>query len=535
MLYVIAYDLGTTGVKTCLFSIGETLKLVASAYGVYELYIMENGGAEQDAEEWWSAMCATTRQLFEKTEIRPEQIGGISFCSQMQGLVLVDDKGNALRRPMSYMDQRATAEMKACQGNGLTISGVTIPKLLKSLIITHAASTSVKDPLWKYKWVQKHEPELFSRVHKWLDVKEYLVCRCTDQFIMTKDSAYATFLYDTRPGKWGWNKALCKMYGVNPKHLPKVIDCSDQAGALTMKAALDLGLILGIPVYGGGGDATLIGVGAGCIHVGDTHIYCGTSGWVNTVIGKQVVDIFAMIAGIIGAETGKYNYFAEMETVGKCFEWVKEHLVLDEIGIYLKKTHIAEGTESVYESLYDYMSEVISKIGPGAGGVIFTPWLHGNRCPFEDPDAAGIFFNVKLETGKTEMIRAVLEGICFHLRWMLECQDKKIKTSQTIRFVGGGALSGVTCQILSDITGRIIETVEATKDAGAVGAAMLVAVGNGSLPGMEAVKDFIPVKERYLPNKDNKKIYDKNYKVFKNLYQSNKKNFAMMNGYEREA
>lgn len=535
MLYVIAYDFGTTGVKTCLFGIGEKLKLIASAYGVYELYILENGGAEQDAEEWWSTMCATTRELFEKTDISPEMISGISFCSQMQGLVLVDDKGHALRRPMSYMDQRGTSEMKACQGHGLTISGVSIHKLFKSLIITHAASTSVKDPIWKYKWVQSHEPEIFSRVHKWLDVKEYLICRCTDQFVMTKDSAYATFLYDTRPGKWGWSKTLCKMYGINPKHLPKVIDCSDKAGLLTRKAAQELGLDPGIPVYGGGGDATLIGVGAGCINPGDTHIYCGTSGWVNTVIDKQVVDIFAMIAGIIGVEAGKYNYFAEMETAGKCFEWVKDHLVMDEIGIYLKKTNIAESTESVYESLYDYMSDSISKIGPGAGGVIFTPWLHGNRCPFEDPKAAGMFFNVKLETGKTELIRSVLEGICFHLRWMLECQDKKIKTSQTIRFVGGGALSGVTCQILADITGRVIETVEDAKDAGAVGAAMLVAVGNGSLPDMSAIKDFIPVKNQYLPNKDNKKIYDKNYKVFKRLYKTNKKNFSIMNGYEREA
>ena len=105
--------------------------------------------------------------------------------------------------------------------------------------------------------------------------------------------------------------------------------------------------------------------------------------------------------------------------------------------------------------------------------MIFTPWLHGNRCPFEDPNAAGMFFNIRIGTGKTEMIRAVLEGICFHLRWMLECEDKKVKTSQTIRFVGGGALSPVTCQMLSDITGRTVETVENTKDVGSIGAAIL--------------------------------------------------------------
>jgi xylulokinase len=534
-LYVIAYDFGTTGVKTCLFSIGESLKMVASEYGVYGLYILENGGAEQDTEEWWGAMCTTTRRLFEKTDVRPEQIGGISFCSQMQGLVLVDDRGKALRRPMSYMDQRAVSEMKAYLSHGLAISGANMRKLIKSLIITHAAPTSVKDPIWKYKWVQNNEPEVFSRIHKWLDVKEYLICRCTEQFVMTKDSAFATFLYDTRSVKWGWSKTLCELYGVDPKHLPKVIDSSEQAGVLTDNAAHELGLKPGIPVYGGGGDATLIGVGAGCINVGDTHIYCGTSGWVGTVIDRQVVDIFAKIAGIIGVEANKYIYFAEMETAGKCFEWVKDHLVLDEIGIYLKKTQITESKEKLYESLYDYMSETISKIGPGAGGVFFTPWLHGNRCPFEDPNAAGMFFNIKLETGKTELIRAVLEGICYHLRWMLEAQEKKVKTSSTIRFVGGGALSTVTCQILSDITGRVIETVEASKDVGAVGAAMLAAVGSGKLLGMSAIKDFIPVKNRYEPDMEKKRIYDKNYQVYKRLYQTNKKSFAMMNAYNREA
>lgn len=258
-MYVIAYDFGTTGVKTCLFSIGEKVKMVTSEYGEYGLYNLDNGGAEQDTEEWWDAMCTTTRRLFKKIDIKPEEISGITFCSQMQGIVLVDDKGNALRRPMSYMDQRAVLEMKESMGHGLVISGANVRKLLKSLIITHAAPTSVKDPIWKYKWVQKNEPEVFSRLYKWLDVKEYLICRCTGQFVMTKDSAFATFLYDTRPGRVGWSKTLCEMYGVDPKHLPKVIDSTDQAGVLTEKAAKELGLKPGIPVYGGDGDATFFG------------------------------------------------------------------------------------------------------------------------------------------------------------------------------------------------------------------------------------------------------------------------------------
>lgn len=528
-MYVIAYDIGTTGVKTCLFEVGDTLRLLAGEYEGYGLYILPDGGAEQDADEWWAAMAKSTRHLLEKTGTDPKSIAGISFCSQMQGLVLVDEAGCALRRPMSYMDQRGSKEFAACQTHGLTISGVNALMLLRSLRRTRAASTSVKDPLWKYKWVQQNEPEVYAKIHKWLDVKEYLIGRCTGQFVMTRDSAYSTFLYDSRPDKGRWSRALCRMYGVEFDHLPRIIECTDVAGTLTARAAQDLGLAEGCPVYGGGGDATLIGVGAGCTEVGQTHIYSGTSGWVSTVIGRQKVDIVSMIAGIVGAQTGKYNYFAEMETAGKCFEWVKEHLVLDEIGIYLQKTNVAESQESVYESLYDYMTDTIEAIPPGAGGVIFTPWLHGNRCPFEDPKAAGMFFNLRLDTGKTEMLRAVLEGICYHLRWMLECQDKKVKIASTLRFVGGGALSRVTCQILADVTGRTVETVADTKDVGAVGAAMLVAVGSGQIADLTQAAGLIRPAARYTPDPANQALYDRNYKVFKNLYAANKKNFAALN------
>lgn len=528
-MYVIAYDIGTTGVKTCLFEVGDTLRLLAGEYEGYGLYILPGGGAEQDADEWWAAMAKSTRRLLEKTGTDPKSIAGISFCSQMQGLVLVDEAGCALRRPMSYMDQRGGKEFAACQTHGLTISGVNALMLLRSLRRTRAASTSVKDPLWKYKWVQQNEPEVYAKVHKWLDVKEYLIGRCTGQFVMTRDSAYSTFLYDSRPDKGCWSRELCRMYGVEFDHLPRIIECTDVAGMLTARAAEDLGLAEGCPVYGGGGDATLIGVGAGCTEVGQTHIYSGTSGWVSTVIGRQKVDIVSMIAGIVGAQAGKYNYFAEMETAGKCFEWVKEHLVLDEIGIYLQKINVAESQETVYESLYDYMTDTIEAIPPGAGGVLFTPWLHGNRCPFEDPKAAGMFFNIRLDTGKTEMLRAVLEGICYHLRWMLECQDKKVKIASTLRFVGGGALSRVTCQILADVTGRTVETVADTKDVGAVGAAMLVAVGSGQIADLTQAAGLIRPAARYTPDPANQTLYDRNYKVFKNLYAANKKNFAALN------
>lgn len=523
MTYLLAYDIGTTGVKTCLFGVEKTIELLAYASRSYPLYILPDGGAEQDGDDWWRGMCESTAELFIKTDVKPEQIAGLSFCSQMQGLILADKDGVPVHRPMSYMDQRAKAEIKKGIANGIQVAGANIFKLIPSLIITGAVTSSVKDPVWKYKWVEAHEPENFARAYKWLDVKDYLICRCTGEFTMTEDDAFGTLIYDTRPGKRCFSHKMCKMFHIKESLLPTIIRSTDKVGGLTEKAAAELGLVPGTPVFGGGGDSSLIGVGAGCVNVGDTHIYSGTSGWVITVTDKQMVDVTAMIAAITGAQAGKFNYFAEMETAGKCLEWVKDHLALDEVGVYLEKKDVTEGYESTYTSLYDYMTQAVKDVPPGSGGVIFTPWLHGNRCPFEDPLSTGMFFGIKLETGKTELIRAVLEGVFYHLRWMLECQDKKLKTSQTIRFVGGGALSPVSCQMLSDILGRPIETVASPQNVGSVGAAAVTAVGLGIIPNLECVQDFIPAENTYQPNMANHAKYEPYYQTFKKLYKANRK------------
>lgn len=527
---VMAYDVGTTGVKTCLFEITDTIKIVASAMEGYELFVLPEGGAEQDPAQWWDAMCSTTKEVIAKAGVSPEEIKGVSFCSQMQGLVLVDKNGEPVRRAMSYMDQRAREELQKGMAHGVQIAGANIFKLLKSLRITGAVAASVKDPVWKYKWVEAHEPENFSRVYKWLDVKEYLICKLTDEFIMTQDSAFASLLYDIRKGKEDWSPEICKMLGVNTDHLAKIVKSTDKVGGVTEKAAAEIGLAPGTAVFGGGGDASLIGVGAGSVKVGDTHIYSGTSGWVSTVVDKSVVDTSAMIAAVVGADEGKFNYFAELETAGKCLEWVKDHLALDEIGIYLKKTHVAESPEVVYTSLYDYMTDVIKTVPAGSSGVIFTPWLHGNRCPFEDPNSRGMFFNISLDTGKTELIRSVLEGVAYHMRWLLETQDKKVSTSDPVRFVGGGALSDVTSQILADCIGRKVETVDSPQNVGSVGAAVVVAVGLGIIDDISQAGKLVKPCKCFEPNPAHKAAYDKGFETYKVLYKTNKKNFAQMNG-----
>lgn len=529
-MYIIIYDFGTSSVKTCLFNIDKKINLVAGASAEYGLYISDNGGAEQDVEEWWAALCFTTREVLKKSKIKPDEIEGMAFCSQMQGAVFVDENGKALRRPMNYLDQKGFKEYKDCMGSGVVkVSGCSLYKLLRNLRVNYAGSTSAKDPVWKYKWLENNEPDVYKRIYKWLDIGDYLVSRCTGRIVRTADTAFATFLYDTRKGKEGWNKGLLKMYKINPDHMPEIINCTELVGGLTKKAARELGLVEGIPVFGGGGDTTFVNIGAGCTRPGDTHIYIGTSGWVSTFMDHQTVDINAMITGVLSAKHGCFNYYAELETAGKCFEWVMNHLALDEIGVYMNNATVADDIESKYTSLYDYLSEEVSKVPAGANGVIFTPWLHGNRCPFEDSNAGGMFFNIRIENGKRDMIRAVLEGICYHLRWLLECSEKKVKTSDIIRFVGGGALSPVTCQMLSDITGRTIETVNNSQEVGAIGTALVVAAGIKGVDVLELSKQLVKANQVYIPNQKNKEVYERNYKVFKNLYKSNAASYKRLN------
>lgn len=530
MIHALAFDIGTTGVKTCLFQIEDTATKIDSESANYDLQILPGGGAEQDPDDWWEALVVTTRALSERNAEIMQNLAGISFCAQMQAMVMVDEHGVPVHNAFSYMDQRATEEIKEVVGQNPRIAGVNALIALRSLKRTGAVAASVKDPVWKYHWLRKHRPQEFARGHKWLDVKEALIVRMTGEFVMSQDSAFATLLYDINSEQPAFDIPTMKMLGVDPQHMPRIIKSTDVAGKLQAGPAAELGLPEGIPVYAGGGDASLIGVGAGATEVGDSHVYMGTSGWVSTVTDVQTVDLTAMIAAVLGAEPGMYNYFAELETAGKCLEWVRDHLALDEINVFLEKRDVTEHEDGEFSSLYDYLSQVIDTAEPGAGGVLFAPWLHGNRAPFEDPLARAMFFNISLNTGKTELLRAVVEGVCLHMRWFLEVSSKKVRTSKRLRFVGGGALSPVTAQILADVTQRGIDVVEHPQDVGAVGAALLVAVGAGRVEGVNHAKELVKVEHSYEPNVAHKDVYDRQFRAFKRLHKSNKKIFKILNG-----
>ena len=528
-LPVIAYDIGTTGAKACLYTIGSEAKLVAGASAEYPLRLLPGGGVEQDPSDWWKAVCAGTRKLLADAGLPPGAVKGLAFCCQMQGLVLVDAQGAPVRPAMSYMDQRAVEQKRAGIERGLRVAGMNARKLLPSLLITGGVSASVKDPVWKYHWVRDHETELFRKVHKWLDAKEYLVHKCTGRFAMTPDSANATFLYDTRPSRTGWSPLLCRLFDVDPRHLPDVIGPAEIAGELRAGPAEELGLAPGTPVFGGGGDLSLVALGSGAAGVHDTHVYMGTSGWVSTVTDRRVVDTDCFIASILGAQDGRYNYISEQETSGKCLEWVRDHLALDEIGVYLQHRTVSDGPEGRFTTLFELLDETIESVEPGAQGVIFTPWLRGNRSPFEDPAARGMFFNLGLETGKRAMIRAVAEGIALHGKWQLASIRRKVPAHGPLRFVGGGARSSAMARIMADALGEVVQPVVSPQNAGALGAALLCGSGLGVLGSLEEARHVVPVRCSFEPEPARSRIYEERFEVFRDLYKRNRESFRRLN------
>ena len=320
------------------------------------------------------------------------------------------------------------------------IKGFNIFRLLKFLRITGGAPGHTgKDQIGKILWLQRHEPEVFAKTYKYLDAKDFIIFKLTGAMVTSVDLAVIWWFLDTRKNRNEWSPELCRMAHIRPDQLAEVKESSAIAGVLTPEAAELTGLRPGTPIINGGGDLTVAALGSGSIGDGELHISLGTSGWVAGHVSKRKIDL-PHYTGCIGS-TYPSKYFlvmAHQETAGICLEWLKNKVLYHEEQLK---------AEAHVPNIYELLDSLAEQAGPGAGGLIFTPWMYGERSPLDDDTVRAGLFNVGLNHSREHIIRAVFEGIAFNTRWAMETIENLY---QPVRELGDRRRRGEKSRLVSD-------------------------------------------------------------------------------------
>ena len=519
--YIVSHDMGTSGDKAILVTIyGD---IVDSAKLNYPMYHPQPGYAEQDPFDWWNAVCSTTKSVLKKSGVNPKDVVGMTFSSQMQNVIPVSGDGTPLMRSMTWLDGRSADIMREKLWTQPRILGYNVFHLLRFLRITGGTPGHTgKDQIGKILWLQAHQPEIFAKTKKFLDAKDFIIYQLTGKMVTSVDTAVIWWLLDTRKNRNQWHPKLCRLANIGVEQLPEVKESAAIAGELTAKAAELTGLLPGTPIINGAGDLSAAALGSGAIDAGELHISVGTSGWVAGHYTKRKIDI-AHYTGCVGSAYPQKYYLgmAHQETAGICLEWLKNKVLYHEE--QLKE-------ERQVSEIYQVLDQLAEQAGPGAEGLIFTPWMYGERCPLDDDYVRAGLYNIGLNHSREHIIRAVFEGIAFNTRWAMETLENLYSKVDQLNIIGGGAKSDIWTQIMADVTNKKINRVKDPQQAGAKGMALLASMTLGYLKSFQDIKSHIKFDRSFLPNPDNRKLYDKLFKEFKNIYKQNKKWYKRMNG-----
>jgi xylulokinase len=501
--YIIAHDVGTGGNKAVLVDPQGHIR--GSAFEPYEVAYPRPDWAEQKPEEWWRAITRSTQQLLAKSGVQPREILCLTYSTQMLGVVPVDGSGTLLRPAIIWLDARAQRQAEQIMRRFLG------PKVFAAAA---GAPISGKDVMPKMLWLKQNEPDVYNRTAKFLDVSGYLLYRSTDLMVADWTAASVVGL-DLKKKQWmTW---LFNYVGLDPAKLPALVKSTDRIGGLTAQAASECGLLEGTPVIAGAGDAPSAAVGSGAVGEGEGHIYLGTSGWV-AVVTERIVTGKHGIASIHSADPGKAFLIAETETAGACLQWIADQF------------YRQEQEDPTIENVFALMDRDVETIEPGSGYLIFTPWMYGERAPIADTFVRSTFFNLSADHRREHLLRAVYEGVAYNLRWIMEMMERSFGHRQEVfRVIGGGARGGAWMQIIANVTGKRIETVPDPQEAGAVGAALIAAIGLGIYPDFAALKDVIQVTHTFEPRSDHAGVYDCLFAAYKKVYRSLKAVYREVN------
>ncbi|MHB0913600.1 MAG: xylulokinase [Armatimonadota bacterium] len=494
MAYLLGIDIGTSGTKTLL--IDETGRVVASASDTYPLSTPKPLWAEQNPEDWWRATVSTVREVLAKSGVKASEVRGIGLSGQMHGAVLLDETDRVLRPAILWCDQRTAEE---CAWITETVGAERVVELTCNPVLTGFTAGKIV-------WVRNHEPEIYAKVRKVLLPKDYIRLRLTGEYASEVSDASGTSLFDVKARRW--SREMLDGIGIPADWMPKVYESPEITGRVNGAAASETGLATGTPVVGGGGDQAAGGVGSGVVETGVVSSTVGTSGVVFAFADQPVVDPKLRVHTFCHAVPGKWHVMGVMLSAGGSLRWYRDTFAP------------GEG--------YDALSEGAARVPAGSEGLIFLPYLTGERTPYPDPHARGVFFGITLRHDKAHFTRSVMEGVAYGLRDSFEILGEMNVPVAEVRASGGGARSALWRQIQADVMGR--EHVLINVDEGpAFGAALLASVGTGvygSVP--EACKSTIRVVSSTEPNGAVHQEYGKYYSIYRALYPALADQYALV-------
>jgi xylulokinase len=454
------------------------------------------GWAEQDPEDWWQATILAVRGALKEAQLQGGNIAAIGLSGQMHGVVCLDKANLVLRPALLWCDQRSQA-----QCDWIT-SKVGARRLIK--LVSNPALTGFSAP--KLLWVRDNEPATYERIAHFLLPKDYVRFRLTGEFASEVSDASGTLLFDVTHRRW--SKELLDALAIDPQVLPRTFESPEATGQVTAETALLTGLKTGTPVVGGGGDQAASAVGNGIVLAGLTSATLGTSGVIFTYTGEPKLDPQGRIHTFCHAVPGKWHVMGVTQGAGLSLRWFREQLGASEAW-YACQTG---------EDVYNLMIREAEKVSAGSNGLLFLPYLMGERTPHLDAQARGMWFGLTAAHTRAHLIRAILEGVAFSLRDSLEIfKELKIPVEQ-IRASGGGSRSFFWRQIQSDIYGKDVVTLRESEGS-AFGAALLAGVGSGIYSSVEeSAREALQVRESLSPIEQNVRLYNQQYEVYRQLY-----------------
>jgi xylulokinase len=495
MAYLLGIDVATTGAKALL--IDERGKVVANATKEYPLSIPRPLWSEQDPADWWEGSVGSIRELLELSAVDPAAIIGVGLTGQMHGLVLLDWRGQVLRPAILWNDQRTGPQCRwitetvgferllEWTGNP-ALPGFTAPKLL---------------------WVREHEPAVYAQVAHILLPKDYVRYRLSGEFATDMADASGTLLLDVK--RRAWSVEMLAALEIPALWLPHCHEGPQMTGVVSSVAAKETGLKVGTPIVGGGGDQAAQAVGVGAVDPAIVALTLGTSGVVFAPTVEPVVEEKGRLHAFCHAVPERWHLMGVMLSAGGSLRWFRDALGREEI---------REASERGVDA-YEILLEGARDVPPGCEGLLFLPYLTGERTPHADPLAKGAFVGLTLRHSKAHLVRAVLEGVAYGLRDSLDLlRQTGASDPEQVRLSGGGARSPLWRQILADVLGIELVTVEVNEGA-AYGAALLAAVGAGVYTSIEeACKTTVLIVEQTSPLEKARSPYDRYYAIYRSLY-----------------